>query len=373
MYAPERLVLECLIDADAHGAAIANHLEAETLLLRDGRVAGCAVRDRFTRAPFDVRAKETLVAAGPWADLFLEHALGKPSSHKLRRSKGIHVIVPTRTREFAITMAVEHSHFFVLPWRGHTLLGTTDTEFTGTPDATGVSEHDIAEFLSFINRHLPSARLMRGEVEHFYAGLRPLVDDGVKDTYGASRRAEIVDHGKAGVAGLLSVIGGKWTTSRDLAQKSVDIVVKKIGARTASCSTATARLPGGAFDRFSEFERAQEVLHPQMAGIAHLARLYGAQLPSVLALARDTPELLRVVGPTGDIAAQIVHAVRDEMAMTLEDAVMRRTGIGQLGLPSLAVLDDVSKLIATELGWDEPHRLSEIESVMPSYRTQEAA
>ena len=110
---------------------------AERLLLRDGRVEGCSVRDIASNATFDVRAKLTLVAAGPWADIFLEHALSRafvaqaPAVERHPRSRA------TLTREFALTMATAHGHFFVLPWRGHTLLGTTDTAFTGDPDAIG--------------------------------------------------------------------------------------------------------------------------------------------------------------------------------------------------------------------------------------------
>jgi len=373
MYSPERLALECLIDADANGAAISNYVEAETLLLRDGRVVGCTVRDVFTQARFDIRAKETLVAAGPWVDLFLEKALGRPPSQKLKRSKGIHVIVPARTREFALTIATAGEHFFALPWRGHTLLGTTDTAFAGSPDNVGVGERDIAEFFAFINCHWPAAQLRREEVEHFYAGLRPLVDDGSKDTYGASRRAAIVDHGKDdGIAGLVSVIGGKWTTSRDLAEKAVDFIVEKTGKRMANCKTATTRLPGGVIDRFQGFESAQKTAHPQIEGIPHLARLYGARLPQLLDLAEGRPELLRSMGSTGDIAAQIVHAVRDEMAVTLKDAVLRRTGIGQLGPPASGVLDDVSRIMAAEIGWDEARRVAEIDALMPAFHTQTA-
>ena len=83
----------------------------------------------FSGARFDIRAKLTLLAAGPWADLFIERALGKPSVHRLLRSKGIHLIVPSMTQQYALTVAAEHGHFFVLPWRGHSILGTTDTTF----------------------------------------------------------------------------------------------------------------------------------------------------------------------------------------------------------------------------------------------------
>lgn len=369
MYSPERLALECVIDADSHGAAVANHVEAKSLLLRDGRVVGCAARDVFTRAPLDINAKQTLVAAGPWADLYLERALGQPALHKLKRSKGIHVIVPARTRECALTMTAGGGHFFVLPWRGHSLLGTTDTAYIGSPDDVDVSQGDIAGFFSFINKHWPAAQLHRGEVEHFYAGLRPLVDDGSKDTYGTSRRAAIVDHGKSdGIEGLISVIGGKWTTSRALAEETVDILIQKTEKRVAPCSTATMHLPGGAIDRFRDFEGAQKAAYPQIESISHVTRLYGARLPHLFEFNSGDADPLRALGATGDIVAQIIYAIRAEMAMTLEDVIMRRTGIGQLGPPAPRVLNEVSKLMASELDWNETRRLGEIASAQRAYR-----
>ena len=132
MYAPERLALECLASAAAHDAVLVNHITAERLLIREGRVEGAAVSDNFSDARFDVRARLTILAAGPWSDIFLEKALAKPASHKLLRSKGIHLIVKSMTKSDALAVAANHGHFFVLPWRGHSLLGTTDTAFTSS-------------------------------------------------------------------------------------------------------------------------------------------------------------------------------------------------------------------------------------------------
>jgi glycerol-3-phosphate dehydrogenase len=370
MYSPERLALECILDADAHDAAVANYVEAGKLLIRNGKVEGCTARDTTTGTNFDIRAKATLVAAGPWADIFLEHALAKPASHKLLRSKGIHVLVPSMTRNAALTVATTHGHFFVLPWRGHTLLGTTDTAFSGDPDTLGVSESDISTFFAFINNHLPNAKLGWGSVEYFYAGLRPLVDDGSGDTYGASRRAELVDHGKDdNLDGLFSAIGGKWTTSRDLAESVVDTLTEKLGAKTRGCETGKSLLPGGRVGRFGDFVKRQ---HPTPS-LSHLAQLYGARLPEMLAEAGNRPELLSPIAKTGDIGAQVIFAMRQEMALTLEDVVMRRTGIGQLGAPMRETLDAVSRLMAAELGWTEDRRAREIASISPWYHTREAA
>ncbi len=369
MYAPERLVLENLASACAHDAVCVNHIAADSLLVREGRVEGAQVVDAFGGAKFDVRAKLTLLAAGPWSDLFLEQALGRPAKHKLVRSKGIHLIVPAMTRDHALTVATRHGHFFILPWRGHSLLGTTDTQFTLPPDQVGVTESDIESFLAFINAHLPIVDLKRGDVEHFYAGLRPLVDDGSADTYGASRRSELIDHGRSdGLAGLFSAIGGKWTTSRELAQSITDLVVARLDAPALPCTTSRMRLPSGWIDHFGEFVARNQQANDDLA-IDHLARLYGTHLTKVLDLASD-PMLRRPLSPSGDIGAQVLYAVREEMAMTLEDVVMRRTGIGQLGDPGAPMIRIVADLMAGELGWSEAQRDAEIAALARNFRTQ---
>ncbi len=367
MYAPERLALECLADAADHDAALANHIEATTLLIRNGKVEGASVRCRVSGAEMDVRAKLTIVAAGPWADIFLNRALNT-GEFKLVRSKGIHLIVPAITKGDAFTVATPHGHFFVLPWRGFSLVGTTDTAFAGSPDAVGVSEQDIGSFLAFVNAHLPMARIRRDDVKHFYAGLRPLVDDGSRDTYGASRRAELIDHRiKDNVDGLVSAIGGKWTTSRDLAEQAVDMAMQKLGKPRRAASTGTLPLPGGRIGRLDAFAKTYSPDHE------HVARLYGAKLDRVLALGTERPEYSARLSPSGDIGAQVAYAVRDEMALTLEDTIMRRTGIGQLGKPEPQSLSIAASIMANELGWNDARRTKEIESVDGNFRTMENA
>ncbi|HEX3755876.1 MAG TPA: glycerol-3-phosphate dehydrogenase/oxidase [Rhizomicrobium sp.] len=371
MYSPERIVLECLIDADAHGAAIANHVAAKSLLLRSGKIEGCIVDDRMTGARFDIRARSVVLAAGPWADLFLEQATGRAAAHKLIRSKGIHLLVPEISRSALTIEAQEISesggHFFVLPWRGHTLLGTTDTAFSGDPERLGVSEADIQGFLATINRHLPAARQSRDRIEFFYAGLRPLVADGSKNSYTVSRRSELVDHAGEGLDGLFSALGGKWTTSRALAERITDALVKKLGRKAPSCATATTALPGGRFDRFEPMVTGLEKTWPGIASIRHLAHMFGARLPAVLKGAKVSQ--LAPLGPSGDTLVQISHAVQDEMALTLEDTVMRRTALGQFGRPDASVLEAAASIMAAALGWTQTQKQQQIANLDPLYRT----
>jgi glycerol-3-phosphate dehydrogenase len=357
IYAPERLALENLIDATAHGAALANYVAAEKLLIRDGRIEGCSVRDSLAGDNFDIRARTVLVAAGPWADLFLDQASGKAAAHRLIRSKGIHLMVP-RLSQAALALETGGGHLFALPWRGHTLLATTDTPFSGDPASVTVSEADIASFLATFRTYLPSAGLAREQVEFFYAGLRPLVSDGAKDSYHVSRRAELVDHAGEGMDGLFSALGGKWTTSRALAEKATDAVAGKLARKLPACLTAITPLPGGRIDRFDGLVAGMQKTYPGIAALRHLAHLHGARLPLLLKGARLTD--LMPLGPSLDVPAQIAFAVREEMAVTLEDVVMRRTSLGQFGRPAPQALAQVAAQMAGELGWSAEKQQSEI-------------
>jgi len=369
MYMPERIALENLIDADAHGAAIANYVAAEKLLLRDGKIEGCAVEDRITGARFDVRARTVLVAAGPWADLFLERATGQQAAHRLTRSKGIHLLVPQISRA-ALTIEAGNGHLFALPWRGHTLLATTDTPFTGDPGKVAVTEKDIADFLATFHAFLPQAGLTRDRIEFFYAGLRPLVSDGANrgDSYNVSRRSELIDHGKEGALdGVFSALGGKWTTSRALAEKITDTLVARLGKKAPRCATATTALPGGRFDRFEDMVKGYLKTWPGISALRNMAHMLGARLPLALKGARLT-DLARL-GSSGDTPAQVAFAMTEEMALTLEDVVMRRTAIGQFGPPEADVLERVAGQMAAQLGWSAEKKTRQIANLVPIYRT----
>jgi glycerol-3-phosphate dehydrogenase len=371
MYSPERIVLENLLGADAHGAVVANYVTAAKLLLRDGKVEGCTVRDTVTGDSFDIRARTVLVAAGPWADLFLEQATGEAAAHRLIRSKGIHLLMP-QISQAALTIEAGSGHLFALPWRGHTLLATTDTEFTGDPATVAVSEGDIEGFLATFRKYLPAAPLGREQVEFFYAGLRPLVSDGspkkeTKNSYNVSRRAELVNHGaEGGPDGLFSALGGKYTTSRGLAETVTNALVKKLARKAARCATMTTPLPGGRFERFEDMVKGFQKTWPGISSLRNMAHMLGARLPEALKGARLTD--LVPLGPSGDTPAQVRFALEQEMVLTLEDMVMRRTSLGQFGKPSPAALETVASMMAAHLGWNAERKTSEIASLDRLYR-----
>jgi glycerol-3-phosphate dehydrogenase len=268
----------------------------------------------------------------------------------------------------ALTIEAGNGHLFALPWRGHTMLATTDTEFTGDPATVAVTENDITGFLATFGKYLPSAHLTPDKVEFFYAGLRPLVSDGSKDSYNVSRRAELVDHGRdEKLDGLFSALGGKYTTSRDLAEKITDAVVTKLGKKATPCMTATTALPGGRFDRFDDMLKGFQKTWPGISTMHNLAHMLGARAPQALQGARLT-DLVKL-GQSGDTLAQVGFALKEEMALTLEDMVMRRTAIGQFGWPGAPVLERVATVMAAHHGWTDEKKAAEIASLDPIYRT----
>jgi len=172
---------------------------------------------------------------------------------------------------------------------------------------------------------------------------------------------------------LFSAIGGKWTTSRALAQTVVDAIVEKLDVSAADCETDENPTAGGDIGRVSGFLAEQRTEHADLASIEHLARMYGSRLPEMLAQANNRPELRLPLGDAGDIAAQVVFAIRDEMALHLSDVVMRRTCMGQIGTPSSMALDSASRIMAAELGWSKERRNAEIAALAPWFKTRQAA
>jgi glycerol-3-phosphate dehydrogenase len=370
MYSPERLGLECLIDAVAHGAVITNHAEAIGFDRAAGGIESVRIRDRLTGDDTRVRCRVAINAAGPWADRLLQLIDGTAGGHKLIRSKGIHIVTRALTGRHALAVSQKGGHFFIVPWRDHSIVGTTDTVFTEEPDALHVTPEEIASFIAFVNEGLPGLGLDNDDVRYAYAGLRPLVDDGSSNSYNASRKAEIVDHGaEGGPSNLLSAIGGKWTTSREIARRCVNLVARKLQAETRRCDTGEAPLPGAAGNhraRVRALGAARGDLAPST--VEALARNYGAMAEKVLAHAATDPTLLTTVSQAHpDIAAQVVHAVRAEMACTLEDVVFRRTGLGTLGPPEPAALERIAMLMGRELNWTDAEKQRQIASIAWRY------
>ncbi|HEY9839519.1 MAG TPA: glycerol-3-phosphate dehydrogenase/oxidase [Candidatus Obscuribacterales bacterium] len=378
MLAPERLTLDFLLSAAEHGASLANYCQVTGFDIRDGAMQGVQLRDRLTGESHTLRARVTINASGPWADLLLGLMEGDPAK-KLLRSKGIHILTRQLIKgHYALTLATPGGrHLFLIPWRGHTLIGTTDKPYHGHPDDFRVTESDIIELIDEVNELMPAARLSMEDVKYFYGGLRPLVEaeTSVKaESYQLSRKFEIYDHCERGLAGFLTVIGGKYTTARLLAEQTVDRIYAKLDLPGVPCRTAETPVWGrSSVKHYNELVaqlRQRYPLLPQ-ALLSHLCHSYGARAAQLLERALNQPGMLEPLWRAEpDIVAEVHHALEQEMACRLDDVLFRRTGLGTLGRPPQAMLQRVAEIMAAHHGWDAAQQAEEIARVLKRYQPQ---
>jgi glycerol-3-phosphate dehydrogenase len=369
----ERLALENALDARAHGAEIRTYHHVDAILREDGRVTGVAGHDVLSGEPFRFAAPVVVNVAGPWADEVLAASNPGHQARVIGGSKGSHIVVdpfPGAPRDALYVEARQDGRpFFIVPWNDLYLVGTTDTRYDGDLDTVVVEEWEIDFLLAETNRVIPTAKLTRACVRYTYAGVRPLPYAPGESEGSVTRRHILHDHGheaSGGSRGLISIVGGKLTTYRELAEQCVDLVLEKLGRTAVRSRTAEIPLPGGgtdlAWDEFAaSFARASG-LRRQTA--EHLLRVYGARAPEVLATA-STPELREVFDPfTGAIAAEVPWGYQQEGARTLTDVIARRTMTG-LG-PDAGVGADVAaaRVAGATFGWDA----AKVDAEVDNYR-----
>ena len=217
-FSPERLTLAFLKSAVKSGAKILNYTEVKQILFSNNekRVSGILVQDKISGNSFSVNGNWIINCTGPWTDQVVQKSLKEGSSTKIRRSEGIHIITPKLVNNIVTLSTKSGRHCFIVPWRGCSLIGTTDKEFYGNPDDYKVSRQSVQELINEVNQVFgQSVKIDVNEVKFVYGGLRPLVEKNTSDVYHSSRKYEIINHKKENIAGLVTVEGGKYTTSRN--------------------------------------------------------------------------------------------------------------------------------------------------------------
>jgi len=233
---PERLVMENVLSAREFGAEVLTHTRVTNLAVADGKVSGVEVEGGHSRF---AEAAVIINAAGPWIDLVLERVAVR-SPKLIGGTKGSHIIVPTFPRAPANAIYLEARSdgrpLFIIPWNKLYLIGTTDVRFEGDPDEVRCEPWEIDYLLSETNLALPAAHLTRDNIVDTYSGVRPLPVTHDKDEQSITRRHFIRQHPE--LPNLLSIVGGKLTTYRSLAEECVDLIFQKLGKDSPPCRTA---------------------------------------------------------------------------------------------------------------------------------------
>ena len=369
---PERLTLEMLKSAMYYGAEAANYAKVESLIKNGDTIKGVKVKDIITHTVYEYTADLTINCTGAWTDIVLNATAGKQASnHHIRRSEGIHIITKKLCNKHAVTMMTKSGrHIMLMPWRNHSLIGTTDKEYKGNPDDYKITKESIRELIDEMNENYGIKKLNYEDVLFAYGGLRPLVDNQTEASYESSRKYEITDHKKEGLDGLMTVEGGKYTTSRNLAVHLVNKIAKKLNKKVASSISKKKYLINSDIKNMESFIKQLALRYPSFseATINYVGRNYGLQCHTIFRLALHDKSLARVLTQDGEILAEVVYVIKKELAFSLADIFFRRTGLGTLGYPGDEAFTHVVETAKDYLKWDEQKTQEEVNKVMNIFR-----
>ena len=363
----ERLCLENIISAQNAGATVLNYVEVTELPIADARIKQVVCKDKLTGKSFTISGSAEAVVvntAGPWIDRVCElgSKAGKDvaigDAKKNGGTKGSHIVVDPFPGAPGTTFYVEAKSdgrpFFIIPWLGMYLIGTTDLAYKQDIENIKADNSEIDYLLQEVNSIIPTANLKRDDVKFTYSGVRPLPNSEGKKPGSITRKHIIFDHKKEGVNNLLSLIGGKLTTYRNVGEEVVDDIFKRTKRSPKSCQTDALPLPGCILPSDPRIQRAiseYEATLP-IEIIDHLFSSYGARALEVLELTKNNADLSqRLSEDTLDIKAQVVFAVEREFAQNIVDILRRRTTLATNGHYGLNLLPIVSQTLQQHCGW----------------------
>ena len=365
---PERLCLENVLSACRHGARAFNYAEVEEFTRDEaGAPAGVRVRDLLTGRVATLRARVVVNATGPWVDEVRERAgVTERGRHVVRRTKGIHCLLPRLSERAIYHSTSDDRMVFVIPWRDLSLVGTTDTDFTGDPDRVHATAEEVDYLLDEVRRAVPDPRVKASEVLYTYAGVRPLSYEEGKRESEVSRAHRVVS--EAG-GRFLSITGTKLTCFRSLAEALGDQITRALG-RPAPARTGALALDGTDDEAGRVEARAWLDVSADAAAtglgretLETLVTTYGRVYPRVLELAGKVAGGTDRLCPSNpDLVAQLHHAVQGELVVSLQDFLLRRTGIGTSRCQGRDCAEAIAQRMARLCGWSGRRLAAELEA-----------
>jgi glycerol-3-phosphate dehydrogenase len=386
VYNTERLLLSFVISSVQAGAVVANYVEAYALTKTDAKVSGAMARDLLTGDEFEIKSRIVINASGAWIDQLLG-TLGQTRAwQNFHPSVAINLVTKKlwgdiasglrsdpRKRADSSSRAHPSQMFFISPWREYSLIGTWHIAWPHPADMFTLTEEVLIDFINEVNTCHNRLKLSLDDILHVHWGFLPVIENiNHNDNIKLVREGFILDHRQDyHVDGLISVLGVKYTTARRIAQQAIDLAVKKLGKQVLPCRTHIEPVWGGRIDRFHDL--LKKVVQEKPLGLSqdliqHLVYTYGSEYSTILTYMQDDPHLKsRILEGLPVTKAEVVHAIRAEMAQSLSDIVQRRTELGSAGLPAREVLCTCAVLLAKEKGWKEENVEKSMQEVRSSY------
>jgi glycerol-3-phosphate dehydrogenase len=353
-----------LVDTfDSLGGAALNYARVTTLeKTPEGKITAVEVSDQISNRTFRIAARAFVNATGPFSDVMRQLASTDAGS-RMRPSKGVHIMFPldgfSEKDALLVPRTEDGRVIFAVPWNGRLMVGTTDTGYKPGEEMVVTSE-EIDYLLRQLNPYLNSP-LRADQVVSGFAGVRPLVAaKGVTETKKLIRDDEVEFDAKSG---LISILGGKWTTHRLMGQETIDKVQESLREAVTPSPTTDHPLNGSADYKWDYWQTLTARFKVSVPAAQHLAHKYGTLAPEVLGLVDSDPSLaLPLVEGEAPIRAQVTYAARNEMALSIEDVLARRIGLQLFGWRlAIQAAPAVAAILGRELGWSEEQEASALD------------
>jgi glycerol-3-phosphate dehydrogenase len=364
-----RLAIAFAEGAAARGARLLNYAEAVSALRESNGVAGMRVRDVTTGAEADVRARVTINTAGARVgDVMKMFGVQR----EVPFVRAMNLVTSKPASDIALAAPGRDGRMLTLvPWQGRALIGTAQSNERKQPGDLGVTAGEVEAFIADANAAFPALRLTRDDVTLVHRGIVPAQagKDGRQELLGKS---EVRDHAADAAPGAVSVLGVKYTTARAVGARAAALAAKRLGGSTRRTNTDTTVLPGAGISDHEALtiETARAVgleLAPPI--IKHLNAIYGDRSAAIVRLMAERSDWrMPLVPGRPNVGAEVIHAIREEMACTVADIVIRRTELGAAGHPGEDVLAACARIAAEELGWDTAELTRQIAQVNDFYR-----
>jgi glycerol-3-phosphate dehydrogenase len=368
MVESDRLTIAFAAAADKAGADILNYVAATAAIRESGRIAGMRVRDVLTGQEADVRAGVVVNAAGAKAGAVMNlFGVQRP----LPLLKAMNLVTSKRASEIALgAPAADGRMLTLVPWQGRAVVGTSQSATFVQDTETSVTPNEVDAFIAQANQAFPALRLSRTDVTLVHRGVVPATAaQGRPDLLPSTL---IFDHQRDGVSGAVTVVGAKYTTARGTASEVVSLLGRKLGRRIGRSRTDSTTLPGAGIADHEALviETAREAgLELQLPTIRHLIGKYAEHAAQIVRVMSSDVRLREPLAPNAPaVAAEVVYAIRHEMAVRLPDVVIRRLGLGAAGHPGDAVVRAAASVAASELDWDRATVDAEIAAVDRFYQ-----
>jgi glycerol-3-phosphate dehydrogenase len=375
---PNRLVMSILHSAIAVGAQLANYVEVVGLLNKDNHIKGVVARDNLSGQEFHINTKMVINSAGAWVDDILNFSnCTKSPVPRFRRSIAFNIVTrrvipsgqlvgfPSRPDTSGLN---NHTGLgptlFALNWGKYSLLGTKHIPDGELP----ISEQVLQDFLNEVNSGFPAAGLTLDDIVDVLWGYLPMEKPkSSSEEIKLVRDIQIIDHEKEdGILGLITVIGVRYTLARNIAQRAIDLVTNKLNRHVDPCQTRTKPVFGGDIphiDKFLNDAYVNDAHGLDKTVIDPMVRAYGTEYLQVLNILREDQTFIEVLeGNQSVLKAEIVHAVREEMACTIGDVICRRTELAPIGPVDNNILTTCAEIMANELGWNHERTQKELHS-----------